>query len=623
MPDWFYRTAGQRCLFALPDRIGRALALGTIGGLGRSAIGRACIDFLGHMRPPKDLSIERAGIHFPARVGLGRRLDPTALALDGLARFGVGFLEVGPVALADAGRPGIRLHREPDETLREAAQTRMGGVSWWRSRLSRRRTRTAPLLVRLHATTVSDFRILTDALADNADVFVIESNHADMPPPTGDRPWLLAIDLAAGDVSTVLRAARAGGYAGVVLDAEVRLPDGSRRIGLSNDSAERAELTTRIEIARAIFGDAGIVLVTQAVSEPEDARRLLDAGADLLQADTGLLFTGPGLNKRCNEALETQVEPASRPCDRRETAAAAWFWGTVLGAAMSVGGFLALGVALTRVVLPYDEHYLGLTREMLRAINPRLLDFMTHDRVTLAGAMIGLGSLYLGLARMGVRRGAHWAQVTIAASAIIGFLSFFSFLGFGYFDPFHAFVSAALLPLSLLALALPRGGEGRETLAPEWRTDAAWLRAQWGQLLLVVHAIGLLGAGVTITTIGMTDVFVAEDLAYLCMTAESLAGINERVIPVVAHDRASLGGMLLANGVGLLLATLWGFRRGRAWLWKVFLWTALPAYVAAIGIHVHVGYLDWRHLLPAGLGAALFAGGLLLSRRYLTTPSRT
>ena len=46
MPDWFYRTVAQRVLFALPDETGRAVALGVIGGLGKSACGRALIEFM-------------------------------------------------------------------------------------------------------------------------------------------------------------------------------------------------------------------------------------------------------------------------------------------------------------------------------------------------------------------------------------------------------------------------------------------------------------------------------------------------------------------------------------------------------------------------------------------------
>ena len=49
-----------------------------------------------------------------------------------------------------------------------------------------------------------------------------------------------------------------------------------------------------------------------------------------------------------------------------------------------------------------------------------------------------------------IRRGAHWAQVAVLSSAFAGFVSLFGFLGFGYFDPFHAFVSAILFQFLLL-----------------------------------------------------------------------------------------------------------------------------------------------------------------------------
>ncbi len=77
---------------------------------------------------------------------------------------------------------------------------------------------------------------------------------------------------------------------------------------------------------------------------------------------------------------------------------------------------------------------------------------MAHDRISLAGTMIAIGVMYLGLSLDGVRRGLHWAQQTILISAITGFASFFLFLGFGYLDTFHAFVTAVLFQLLLLAI---------------------------------------------------------------------------------------------------------------------------------------------------------------------------
>ena len=50
----------------------------------------------------------------------------------------------------------------------------------------------------------------------------------------------------------------------------------------------------------------------------------------------------------------------------------------------------------------------------------------------------------------GIRRGLHWAKTTVVASAFTGFLSFFLFLGFGYFDPLHAFVTAILFQFALM-----------------------------------------------------------------------------------------------------------------------------------------------------------------------------
>jgi hypothetical protein len=42
----------------------------------------------------------------------------------------------------------------------------------------------------------------------------------------------------------------------------------------------------------------------------------------------------------------------------------------------------------------------------------------------------------------------------------------------------------------------------------------------WGQLLLILHGFALLGAGAAISLIGVTEVFVPEDLAFMDTSAE-------------------------------------------------------------------------------------------------------
>ena len=80
-------------MFRLSPERGRRLALGAMGRLARLPGGPQLIDFLGHMRTGS------SGV-----VGLGALIDPEGSAAGALARFGVAFVEVGPVAIAPDAR---------------------------------------------------------------------------------------------------------------------------------------------------------------------------------------------------------------------------------------------------------------------------------------------------------------------------------------------------------------------------------------------------------------------------------------------------------------------------------------------------------------------------------------
>jgi hypothetical protein len=364
-------------------------------------------------------------------------------------------------------------------------------------------------------------------------------------------------------------------------------------------------------------GNGLFLIASGGVHEPEDVLALRHAGADLVEVDTGLVYSGPGLPRRINDALLfEETRNAAAPARTERPAEMSWLWTLLMGGGMLLGSVLALAVAATRVILPYDEAYLGISRAALASFHPRLLDFMAHDRVSLAGAMVAIGVMYVGLSLYGVRRGLHWAQKTICISAFTGFASFFLFLGFDYLDPLHAFVTLALLQLLLLGVHA-RLGTYIPTVRPPGRGDRAWRRSLWGQLVLIIHAAGLLGAGLTISAIGVTHVFVHEDLEYMETTAEALRAFHPRLLPLVAHDRATLGGMLLAAGWAFLLPALWGFRNGSAWLWWTLLAAGLPAYTAAILVHYTVGYTSPMHLLPVFSGLGLLTLGLALSYSYL------
>ena len=59
-----------------------------------------------------------------------------------------------------------------------------------------------------------------------------------------------------------------------------------------------------------------------------------------------------------------------------------------------------------------------------------------------------------------------------------------------------------------------------------------------GQLLFVAHGFAITVAGIVISIIGSTTVFVPEDLEFMRVTGDDLWGAHPQLVPLVAHDRA-------------------------------------------------------------------------------------
>ncbi len=641
MPDWFYRTVTRPILFRAPARQARNFALGFIGRLARLPLGPAVIDFLGHMRADARLRQSFLGIEFPTAVGLGPWLDSRAVALPALARFGFGFFEVGPVTIEGngSGRQVERLKER--QALRFSAIPDTLALAEVGPRLTEASRLCLPVMVRLgYPKGVAPERVneesgrLIKELAPDVQLFslsslelaqaegwtikqweahlraVLEAARAASPP----RPVLLCVtaDTDLNPVAPLIEAALVDGISGLVVDGSVAASADGRLVGLP----AREPALEQVRLLRRLWGGELFIIASGGVHEPDDALELRSAGADLVQVDSGLVYTGPGLPKRINDLLLFEATRSAPPATPTRAPELTWFWTTLMGCGMLFGSLLALIIAATQVVLPYDEAFLGMGRAELSAINPRLLAFMAHDRVTLAGTMVAIGVMYVGLSVFGVRRGLHWARQAVFLSAFTGFASFFLFLGFGYLDIFHAFVTGALLQLLLLGV-YARLGTYTPVTRPDARGDRAWRLGLWGQLLLVIHGFALLGAGAVISIIGVTHVFVHEDLEFMRTTADALLTANPRLVPLVAHDRATFGGMLLAGGWVFLLPALWGYRRGASWLWWTLLIAGLSAYAAALGVHYAVGYMGLKHLLPAFGGLALFLLGLILSYPFL------
>jgi dihydroorotate dehydrogenase len=605
-------------------------------------VGGKLIDFLGHMRPDPRLEVPAPGRQISSPVGLGPRLDPEGRGVRAWARFGFGFIEVGPAR----NRPGAAasaslLRNVPEEALWIAEPGESLDARAIASRLTGLEGEMPMLIIRLAAGGMASPQIAADDLAMTArlfsgvaGLFSFEVSQArgwtradwqmfwaalGSAQSEQTSQWLPVIrgDAGCDEAALPVLTAGPGIIAGVIVDGSIASGHGR----LFGKPAKQPAIEQVRELRRVVGGELSII-ASGGIHQPADAAEFMDAGASLVQIDTGLIYSGPGLCKRINEALlwRQAEEPGAESANvALRPAECSWFWTALLGVAMLIGSILALAIASHRVVLPYDEAFCGWTRAQMQEFNPRLLPFLSHDRMSLAGTMVSIGVLYLALSWFGLQRGLHWARIAVLVSAGTGFFSFFLFLGFGYFDPFHGFVTAVLFQLFAMGVhgkEVPR----RRVDPPEWIETRAWRLAQWGQLLLVIHGAGLLGAGLIISSVGVRDVFVAEDLKYLATTIESLRSANRQLIPLVAHDRATLGGMLIAAGVVYLLASLWGLRAGARWLWHALLWSGLAAYAAAIGVHFAVGYVNVRHLLPAFAGLGLFLGGLACCFAWMRNP---
>ena len=283
------------------------------------------------------------------------------------------------------------------------------------------------------------------------------------------------------------------------------------------------------------------------------------------------------------------------------------------GFALVLSGTFAILQALSGQFLPHDTLALGMDAETLAvAGNRNLVHFMFHDRVAFGGTLLAVGFCYAWLAEFPLRAGQAWAWWSLACSGTAGFASFLAYLGYGYLDKWHAIATLFLLPA--FSAGVWRTGKclpGPLAWQQMFRAPARFepTLGWWGRALLLSCAGGLALAGITIVFVGMTFVFVPQDLSFMGLTADQISGISPRLVPVIAHDRAGFGGGLCSTGL-LVGFIAWHAPLTRSFV-EILLLMGLCGFGAALGVHFAIGYLDVIHLAPAYLGFVIFLSGVI------------
>lgn len=296
---------------------------------------------------------------------------------------------------------------------------------------------------------------------------------------------------------------------------------------------------------------------------------------------------------------------------------------SLTGVCLGLSGSFAIFQSATGHFLPHDTAFLQMLPQDLCNINEcRIVHFMFHDRVSFGGSLIAIAVVYLWLAEFPLKAAEAWAWWALLVSGVVGFSSFLTYLGYGYLDMWHGVATLALLPCFITGLWLSRRRivtrptanladvSWRTLFYPSQRLNVR-TRAGIGRICLLMTAIGMMSAGLTIQIIGMTEVFVETDLRFMGLDRAQLDRINPRLIPLIAHDRAGFGGGVATAGL-LIFICVWCGRPSRS-LWQGMLIGGIAGWGAGIGIHPVIGYNEPVHLAPAVAGALLYFIGLALT----------
>jgi dihydroorotate dehydrogenase len=309
---------------------------------------------------------EWQGLRFRNRLGIAAGFDKNAVALKGVERIGAGFVEVGTI-LVEPWRGNDSRPRMERLISSEGIWNRLGFPSEGLEKIRRNlqafpRAARNGLVVGCNigphpghlkeaqnadqylAIARRELLQLAEALFEETDFFVVNLSSPNTP---GLRGLLQAVDLGAGLLKPLresLRRRDADSGRAHATPLLVKLPpedaeanpwtpealgalvrplfdqdacDGFVAVNTSTHLARalgkdsggvsgaplRAAAVATVRLLRPLIGDRALLLGCGGVTRPEDAVALVEAGSNLVELYSGLVYHGPGLLTRCADAV--------------------------------------------------------------------------------------------------------------------------------------------------------------------------------------------------------------------------------------------------------------------------------------------------------------------------------
>jgi dihydroorotate dehydrogenase len=332
-----YERVVRPLLFSLDAEAAHHLTIRILRGASHFDVALRALKSFRPSSKPKTLF----GLNFPNPIGLAAGLDKNGVALPAWAALGFGFIEIGTVtAKAQPGNPKPRIFRLPEQ---QALINRLGfnndGADAIAHRLATLRASgqwpAVPVGINIgksRATPLEqatgDYLYSFRMLRDFADYVTLNISSPNTPglrelqepeklsellhaigkeAGTPPKPLVVKIspDLSGTELTTVLAVCQENGVSGIIatnttLDHSSIAPQANQEGGLSG--APLRDKSTAL--VREINAQSTIpVIASGGIFNAESAREKFQAGAELIQLYTGLVYRGPQLLREIMNGL--------------------------------------------------------------------------------------------------------------------------------------------------------------------------------------------------------------------------------------------------------------------------------------------------------------------------------